>query len=116
MLNKDSDEGEKEIGGIIKKVIIGAAFLLILPIAVPAITGVDIVKLCTTDAEGDCEALGDSNDTGTQGLRDSFEKITPLFALLLDIFFIVIGVAILFGPGKQLIAYRYVKDYDASSS
>ncbi len=38
MLHKTEND-DTDIGGIMKKVIIGAAFLLVLPIAVPALTG-----------------------------------------------------------------------------
>ncbi len=115
MLNKDDPaKQDTEIGGIIKKVIIGAAFLLILPIAVPAITGVDIVQFCNSDGAGGCQDPNIGTDEGAGKLKEGFDKIKPVLVVLLDIFFVIIGLAILFGPGRQLISYRFVV-YDATS-
>ena len=54
MLHKTEND-DTDIGGIMKKVIIGAAFLLVLPIAVPVLTGVDIYELCISDGDGGCK-------------------------------------------------------------
>ena len=116
MLNKnDATKDDMEIGGIIKKVLIGAAFLLILPIAVPAITGVDIVQFCNSDGAGGCQEPDIDGDEGAGKLKEGFDKLKPVLVVLLDIFFVVIGLAILFGPGRQLISYRFVVVYDATS-
>ena len=114
MLNKDPDKDGVEIGGIIKKVILGGAFLLLLPIVVPAITGVDIVQGCVIDpaktgsvGAARCKVVA-TDDAGAAKLQKGFDQLKPVLVVVLDIFFVIIGLAILFGPGKTLISYKFV--------
>ena len=105
MFKKQSDSNDDvEIGGIIKKALIGGGFLLVAPI-LTLFAGVDVLQLCVTDIDGDCNVPSPEEGDANR-LRAGFDKLKPLVVVLLDMFFVAIGLAILFGPGRQVFVYR----------
>lgn len=109
MFNKE-ENADTEVGAIMKKLLIGGLFVIIFPIALPALTGVDLVNLCVT-AEGGEEA----DDNGCKVLAENrlsagFDGIKPLVVLGIDMFIILFVVVLLFGPGTQLARYRFDRD------
>ena len=106
MFNKE-DNADVEIGSIMKKVIIGAVFLVALPIVIPALTGVDLANLCVRGEGEDVDEDG-CKIQGEDRLALGFDQIKPMIVIGIDLFVIAVGLAVLFGPGMQLIKYQFV--------
>ena len=107
MFNKDESKADVEIGGILKKAAVGGLFLLVIPIMVTTMTDVSLLEFCVTE-DGVCKTYDDSN-SNVQKLEAGWDKLTPVMVLGIDIFMVIVGLAILVGPGKQVINYRFVR-------
>ena len=109
MFNKE-ENADAEVGTIMKKLLIGGLFVIIFPLALPALTGVDLVNLCVTAEAGQAAESNGCKIQDQNRLSEGFDNIKPLVILGIDIFVVLFVVVLLFGPGVQLARYQFTKD------
>lgn len=107
MFNKNEDKENVEIAGIIKKAAFGGIFLLIIPIMVTTMTDVNLIEFCVMEGDA-CKEYDDTN-ANVQKLTAGWDKLTPVIVLVVDIFMVIVGLAILIGPGRQVISYKFAR-------
>jgi len=99
MFKKDESDNS-DITGAAKKIIIGLIFVVAVPAMITSIAGVDIMQICSVDPEtGEC-----AESTNKFFVGDA----KAIVVMVVDLFFLILGLAIAIGPGVSVIKYRLV--------